>query len=362
MYREQSLSTLPGVLKVEGTDKAAGIFTSTQAVPPAAITPVRRPACSQQPADRLPRPHTSASTSRTVAAPVPIRASEMVAPNIWDLANMGRGESGNGNSRGRGGAMTKTSSSVQASGVAEQIGGAASVHVGGIGNSGATLAELLDGESFGGTATMMSAGSTLFSGETEQQLPGWGNTAPGWPAGGGNPRDIGFSDDRAERIGNMSRTWVDSADGNAAHGNDADIYRQGQLQGSAPSVVTTTSSSSSSSCARQYKGAAASKRLKIDSSMSLAGAARPNAQHHLQGYASLFGGDASAASGNTFGGSPAYCASSKLGEPGIGGVGFGDLAGDRFGSSGVDDGSAWVDAVFDSESASSSSPFLLNDK
>lgn len=130
---------------------------------------------------------------------------------------------------------------------------------------------------------------------------------------------------------------------------------------------SSSSSSGSGSYDCQYaEAAAASKRLKTaGSSGGFAGVARPVGQH-LQGYASLFSGDGGAntsgASGNMFGGALAYGAPSKLGDSGIGGLGLGDLAGDSFGTGGVDVGSAWVDAVFDSESASSSSPFLLNDK
>ena len=260
------------------------------------------------------------------------------------------------------------SSGVHGSGVGGQHAGGASSHTGGLGFSGATAGDILDGDGIGGAAAMMSADSTLllFSTDADQQLPGWGNkagaAAPAWPTAGSRSRDFSNSGDGADGGGgDIGGTWT-------AHGsgNDAEIYRQGHQEVPAPSVVSSHSSSSSGSYDSQYTEAAASKRQKTDSSAGMGGVARPVGQH-LQGYASLFSGDANGdasggASGNTFGGALAYSASSKLGDSGIGGIGLGDLAGDSFGTinSGVDVGSAWVDAVFDSESASSSSPFLLN--
>lgn len=397
------------MLRVEGADKTAGIFTTAQAVPPTAITPARRPTCSQQRGARSPGQHTSSASRPSasphpMAAPVPIRASEMIAPSIWDLADVGGGGSGNRNGNGRGGggpaaAATGASSGVQASGVATQgMGGAPSHAGGGLGYSGTTttLADPLAGGSvdgIGGTGAMIvSEGSTLFStwGADQQPPPGWGSEATAaaaapaasataasrWRDTSSGTGDGAVGD--AGGDGGFGGTSIDSAGRSFLHGSDtdADIYcRQGQQpQASAPSVVSSHNSQSSRSSSDsaydfQHAEAAASKRHKTGTSESVtvAGATRPTDQH-LQGYsyASLFSGDSNfgAPSGNTstFGGALAYSAPGKLGEAAFGGVGLGDLAGDGFGTSGVDVGSAWVDAVFDSESASSSSPFLLNDK
>lgn len=381
LHRKQSLATLPGVVQVEGAGKTASIFTSAQAVPPTAITPARRPAsvCPQQPAGSARLSRQYSSTSQKMAAPVPIRASEMVAPSIWDLANMGGGEGlDNGSSRRGEGAAAGVGSGGQESGAAGQSVSGASSPAGGLRYSGASPADLMGGEGVDvdvdGTAAMLSTSvdSTLFLTEADQQLPGWGSkaaaAATAWPALGSRSRDCSKCGDGAYGGGGSSigGAWADSADhgGATQGGSDAGVYRQGQGQGqqqvSEPSVVSSHSSTSSFyQC--QYGEAGAPKRQKTDSSVGLAGVARPVGQH-LQGYASLFGSDASAPSGSSFGGALAYSAYSKLGDLGIGGIGLGDLAGDSFGPSGVDVGSAWVDAVIDSESASSSSPFLLNDK
>eukprot|EP00903_Cladosiphon_okamuranus_P009612 g9150.t1 len=375
----ESLPTLPGVLRVEGADKTASIFTSAQAVPPTTITPARRPAsvCPQQPGSNARLPRQSSSPSQKMAAPVPIRASELVAPSMWDLADMG-GQGGDNVSStrtgggGGGGAAAGGGSGGQASGTAGQNVGGASSHAGGSGYLGASPADLLGVQGVDAVADGMAAmlpvpaDSTVFSTEADQQLPCWegrASTGTAWPALGSRSQDLSRSGAGAGGCGgSIGGALADSAgDGGAAQGgSDAGIYRQGQgqQQVSAPSVVSSRGSTSSFyDC--QYAEAAPPKRQKTEtvSSVGLAGVARPIGQH-LQGYASLFGGDASPPSGNTFGGALAY---SKLGDTGIGGISLGDLAGDSFGTSGVDVGSAWVDSVFDSESASSS-PFLLNER
>ena len=363
--REQSLSTLPGVVKVDGAERTAAMF-SNQRVPSTAAAPRRRPRAPQQQQQQQQQPGGYLPPERDslvhpMAAPVPVRASDVVSPSVWDLANTGGAGTGDGSIRGGGGAGPKgeTFSSFGGSHIVAQTGG------GGGSGGGYPRSQpagvLLDGEgssgcsssSNGSTAAIMSASATLFSAE------------------------------------HRGAAWADSARRGIAHGNvpgngsghnpasqhgGTDVSLLGQQQATAHGVGSSNSRSSSSSpYACLGVAAAPPKRLKVHNSsaaMSVppAGAARP-VNLHLQGYAPLLGGVSPGMA--AFGEAPAYNVPNTLADPAVGGIGLGELTSDAFGSVGdlsgggvgastVDVGSAWVDAVFDSESASSS-PFLLNE-
>lgn len=322
-----------------------------------------------------------------MAAPVPIRASDMVAPSIWDLANLGgtavgnssirRGRGGGGAGGGAGGRpSTEPGSSLNACDVA------ASSSSSGPMTSTSMPANVLDGEGCGTAAAMMAANSTLVSTQQhlQQRMQGCGNEAPGWPTVAMVSAGYSVSGDGRDRGGSNGRTWTDSAGHSVAYGNGNGTGNgtgngegiSGQGQHLSSRSIGSGSSSSCSYYACQYAEAAA-KRQRTDNStptlMAMAGVDKPAGQ----AYASLFGGGTSVTSGNEFDGVLANGMSHTRGETGTtGGVcldgfdcyGLGDNGG-GFGDDcvgGVDVGSAWIDAVFDGESTSASSPNPLYDK